>query len=158
MSRTNRIALVAAAALLLVATGGVLANRAPVPRDTPAAPAASHQPQTEPEADAPPTGEEIAHAEDRLEASGVAVDDGVLAGLAARYGLGGAVRLLAWSSATAVAVDDIAAMRDGTDTEPGMGWGRIARELGVHPGIGSIMGSGHGRDGAPGQLKQKAGE
>ena len=156
MNRTNRIALGAAAVLLLLASGGVLANRAPAPRDLPAAPAASHQPQAEP--DAPPTDEELAHAKDRLEASGIAVDDGVLAGLATRYGLGGAVRLLAWSSATAVPVDDIAAMRDGTDTEPGMGWGRIARELGVRPGIGSIMGSGHGRDGAPGQLKKNTGE
>ena len=35
----------------------------------------------------------------------------------------------------------------------GMGWGRIARELGVHPGIGSIMGNGHGPrpEDAPGQ-------
>ena len=48
-------------------------------------------------------------------------------------------------------VEAIAAMRDGTDAEPGMGWGRIAHELGVHPGIGSIMGNGHGKDDAPGQ-------
>jgi hypothetical protein len=34
-----------------------------------------------------------------------------------------------------------------------MGWGRIAKDLGVNPGIGSIMGNGggHGRDNASGQ-------
>jgi hypothetical protein len=45
-------------------------------------------------------------------------------------------------------------MRDGDGTEEsGMGWGEIAKDLGVHPGIGSIMGNGggHGRDDAPGQ-------
>jgi hypothetical protein len=35
-----------------------------------------------------------------------------------------------------------------------MGWGRIARDLGVHPGLGSIMGGGHGREDAPGQQEQ----
>ena len=51
----------------------------------------------------------------------------------------------------------ITAMRDGTDTEPGMGWGRIAQaSLTFKPGIGSIMGGGdgHGRDDAPGQNKE----
>jgi hypothetical protein len=34
-----------------------------------------------------------------------------------------------------------------------MGWGKIAKDLGFSPGIGSIMGNGggHGRDNAPGQ-------
>ncbi len=34
-----------------------------------------------------------------------------------------------------------------------MGWGQIAKDLDVDPGIGSIMGQGdgHGRDNAPGQ-------
>jgi hypothetical protein len=42
----------------------------------------------------------------------------------------------------------------------GMGWGQMARELDVHPGLGSIMGNGGGngnglgREGAPGQQKQ----
>ena len=36
-----------------------------------------------------------------------------------------------------------------------MGWVQIAKELGVHPGLGSIMGQGggHGRENAPGQQK-----
>jgi hypothetical protein len=39
----------------------------------------------------------------------------------------------------------------------GLGWGQIARDLGVHPGLGSIMGhgGGHGRDTAPGQQKDR---
>ena len=55
----------------------------------------------------------------------------------------------------------IRAMRDGDGTEgSGMGWGQIAKELGVHPGIGSIMGQGggHGRENAPGQQKDRDGE
>ena len=87
----------------------------------------------------------------RLEARGIPFTDPQLADLATRYGLGGAVRVLAWSDETSLAVEEIAAMRDGSDTDPGMGWGRIAHELGVHPGIGSIMGNGHGKEDAPGQ-------
>ena len=65
------------------------------------------------------------------------------------------MRVLAWSDELAMDVEEIAAMRDGTDAEPGMGWGRIAHELGVHPGIGSIMGNGHGKDDAPGQQQDE---
>ncbi len=50
----------------------------------------------------------------------------------------GLVRLLAWSKSTSRTVADLAAMRDG-----GKGWRQIAHELGVHPGIGSIMGAAH---------------
>jgi hypothetical protein len=84
------------------------------------------------------------------------VDEAVVADLATRYGLGGAVRLLAWSQETAMDVEVIAAKRDGTDTEPAMGWGQIAHQLGVHPGIGSIMGGGQGRENAPGQQDEPA--
>ncbi|HEX7197207.1 MAG TPA: hypothetical protein VF364_10310 [Candidatus Limnocylindria bacterium] len=148
MNRTKRIALLAAAALLLVAAGSVLANRAPAARDLPAQPASSH------EAEAPPSAEDLAHAADRLEAKGIGFQEAVLDDLAARYGVGGAVRVLAWADAEAIDVSVITDMRDGSETDPGMGWGRIARELGVHPGLGSIMGGGHGRDNAPGQQEQ----
>jgi hypothetical protein len=66
------------------------------------------------------------------------------------------VRIVAWSGGDTTAMDEIRRMRDGDGTEgTAMGWGRIAKALGVHPGIGSIMGNGggHGRDGAPGQNK-----
>lgn len=148
MNRTNRIALLAAAVLVLLAAGTVLANRAPAARDTPAQPASSH------EAEAPPSAEDIAHAADRLEAKKIPFDEAVLNDLATRYGVGGAVRVLAWADAEGIDVSVITAKRDGTETEPGMGWGRIARDLGVHPGLGSIMGGGHGREDAPGQQEQ----
>ena len=51
---------------------------------------------------------------------------------------------------------DLRALRD-----DGAGWGQMAHDLGVSPGIGSIMGQGggaagdHGRESAPGQQKPK---
>ena len=153
MNRVNRIALLAAAVLILLAAASVLANRSTA-RDVPAAPASSHEPGADGEADAPPTAEDLARVEERLLANGIPFDESVLNDLAARYGVGGAVRVLAWAQAADMDVVAITAKRDGTDTEAGMGWGRIAKELDVHPGIGEIMGNGHGRDSAPGQLKQ----
>ncbi len=156
MSRTNRIAILAALVLLVVAAGTVLATRAPVARDEPAPPASSHEAEAD---EAPPTAEDLAKARDRLEAAEIPFDDAALDDLAVRYGLGGAIRVLAWSAETGTEVSVITGMRDGTETEPGMGWGRIARALDVKPGIGSIMGNGggngngHGRDSAPGQVK-----
>ncbi|MCV0402719.1 MAG: hypothetical protein K5924_03300 [Chloroflexi bacterium] len=160
MNRRNRFALIGAAALLLVAAGSALANRAPVTDDGPAAPASSHEPDDGEGVKEPVTAEDLAHAADRLTLSEIAFEDGQLADLADRYGLGGAVRVLAWAEETGLSVDEITTMRDGTDSEPPMGWGRIAKELDVHPGIGKVMGNGngHGRDSAPGQEKQQADE
>ena len=147
MNRTNRIALMAAIVLVLVVTGTVFATRAP---------SADRQPAqvTQDEEDTPPTAEEIAHAADRLRAKEIAVDDAVFNELVTAYGIGGAVRVMAWSNGDPGVIDQIRRMRDGDGTEDsGMGWGRIAKDLGVNPGIGSIMGNGggHGRDNAPGQ-------
>lgn len=160
MNRRNRFALIGAAALLLVAAGSVLANRAPVADGAPAAPASSHESDDAEEVKDPVTAQDLAHAAERLTASEIAFDDGQLADLADRYGLGGAVRVLAWAEETGLGVEEITSMRDGTDTEPPMGWGRIAKELDVHPGIGKVMGNGngHGRDSAPGQEKKQADE
>jgi len=149
MSRGNRIALVGGAVLLLAVSGTVLATRQPPIANEPAGVAQDGE-------DTPPTAEELAHAADRLRAHNITVDDAVLNDLATRYGLGGAVRVLAWAADPndEVTVESIAAMRDGDGTEgSAMGWGRIAKELGFHPGIGTIMGNGggHGRDNAPGQ-------
>ena len=149
MSRGNRVALVGGAVLLLAVSGTVLATRQPPTVNEPAGVAQDDD-------DIPPTAEELAHAADRLRASDVTVDDAVLADLATRYGVGGAVRVLAWAADPDddVSVESITTMRDGDGTEgSAMGWGRIAKALGFHPGIGSIMGNGggHGRDNAPGQ-------
>ncbi|MEP6681119.1 MAG: hypothetical protein ABJB65_06530 [Chloroflexota bacterium] len=129
--------------LLLVVIGGsaLAAARRPGANQTPSLLAGSHQPEASEAAEAPetpPTAAELAHAVDRLKAHGITADPVQLKTLAAKYGLGGAVRLMAWSKSTGKTVADLAAMRDG-----GTGWGQIAHELGVHPGIGSIMGDGH---------------
>lgn len=147
MNRTNRIALMAAAVLVLVVTGTVFATRAPAGPSQPAQ-------VTQDEEDAPPTAEEIANAADRLRANEITVDDAVFNELVTAYGVGGAVRVMAWSNGDPLVIADIRDKRDGDGTEgSGMGWGRIAKELNVNPGIGSIMGNGggHGRDNAPGQ-------
>ena len=136
-------------------SGTVLATRQPPTASEPARVAQDG------EEDAPPTAEELAHAADRLRAHDITVDDAVLNDLATRYGLGGAVRVMAWAADPDddVTVESITAMRDGDGTEgSGMGWGRLGKQLGFHPGIGSIMGNGggHGRDNAPGQQDDAA--
>lgn len=142
MTRTNRIALFAALALLVVLAGSALANRAPQVADEPAQLASSH------EAEAEDVGDGATVARERLSDAGIEADAAEFEDLAARYGVGGAVRLYAWADATGMTVDEIAALRDG-DGEP-VGWGRIAKDLGVHPGIGSIMGGGNAPDEPPG--------
>ena len=154
MSRGNRIALLGGAVLILAVSGTVLATRQPPAANEPAGVAQDDE-------DMPPTAEELAHAADRLRAHDITVDDAVLSDLATRYGLGGAVRVLAWAADADddVTVESITSLRDGDGTEgSGMGWGRIAKDLGFHPGIGSIMGNGggHGRDNAPGQQEDEA--
>ena len=78
--------------------------------------------------------------------------------LAAKYGVGGAVRLEAWAKATGKTVAQLAAMRDG-----GMGWGAIAHQLekadsslNLSPGIGWIMGHGHGHGNSNGNAAKHA--
>jgi hypothetical protein len=95
----------------------------------------------------PPEAEAVDHVVDRLAAHGITTDADQVRELAGVHGLGGAVRLLAWADA-GVSVDEVAERR-----AAGEGWGQIAKDLGVHPGIGSIMGNGggHGRDDAPGR-------
>jgi hypothetical protein len=155
MSRGTRIALLGGAALILAVSGTVFATRQPQVADEPAGVAQDGD-------DAPPTAEEIAHAVARLRDNEIAVDDPVFNDLATRYGIGGAVRITAWAAADAedeATIEFITAMRDGDGTEgSAMGWGRIAKELGFHPGIGSIMGNGggHGRDNAPGQQRDES--
>ena len=60
--------------------------------------------------------------------------------MAAKVGVGGAVRVFAFANASGKSSTDILAMFQG-----GKGWGEIAHALGLHPGIGSIMSGGHGK-------------
>ena len=139
MSRVFRLA--AVAAVLLVA-GCALAPGGSATLGEPA-------PLASGEVDAPPTTEDLAHASERLAANGFDVTDELLAELADQYGVGGAIRIVAWSDGHADRMAEIRAMRDGDGTEESrMGWGQIAAELGEDPGIGWIMGGGpHGSPG-----------
>lgn len=154
MTRGSRLAILAAAALIVALSGSVLARPEPARDDPPAVT------QDDEEA-GPPSADALANAADRLRARDIPVDDAQLAELAARHGVGGAVRILAWAADPDddITVESITALRDGDGSEGSVqGWGQIAKELGVHPGIGVIMGNGggHGRDTAPGQQDRAA--
>lgn len=148
MTRTNRLALLAAITLLVAATGTVLATRSPQAQQ-PADGLADEADEAEGALDA----DALARAVERLAARGIEADAAALGDYAERYGLGGAVRLHAWASETGMTVDEIAALRDGDGDAP-MGWGRLAKELGVHPGIGWVMGNGRGDGEPPGQERK----
>lgn len=137
MSRTSRIALLGAVALLVVLAGTTFATRAPV------AEPATTQHADEHEA---PEDAAVLRVVERLD-----VDEARVRELAAEHGFGGAVRMLAWEKAGA-SIADVETRR-----AEGQGWGEIAKDLGMHPGIGSVMGNGggHGRENAPGQQKDR---
>jgi len=145
MHRSMRIGLFALL-LLAVVGGSALAAGGSHPSKPPSFADASEAP------DAPPSAAELARAVDRLQAQGVSTDVNQLSALAAKYGLGGAVRLMGWTKISGKTLAELSAMRDA-----GKGWGQIAHELGVSPGIGWIMGNGHagdhGKASAPGQQK-----
>jgi hypothetical protein len=98
---------------------------------------------------ASPSDKEIAAVLADLQAAGIPATADQIRTLAARVGLGGAVRVLAFANASGRTPDEILAM-----FESGEGWGKIAAELGltIGPGIGGIMSGGHG-----GNPKQAAG-
>ena len=136
MTRTNRIAILAALTLLVGVAGTVLATRSPQasPQRT-----GTLADEAEEAADA----DAVTRAIDRLADHEIEVgDEAAFEELAGQYGLGGAVRLYAWADETGMTVDEIAALRDGDGTP--VGWGKLAKDLGVHPGVGSIMGNGRG--------------
>ena len=146
MARSTRMAILIGTLLILVA-GSAFATQVVRPDRTETL---GQEPET------PASAEDLAHAVDRLKAAGIEATSDQLQSLSADYGLGGAVRLLAWADATGMSLADLRALRD-----DGAGWGQIAHDLGVSPGIGSIMGQGgggagdHGRESAPGQQKPK---
>ena len=150
MHRSMRVGLFAL--LLVGVVGGSALAAAPHTGKTP-----SVADSSKPEAPASPA--ELSHAVDRLGAQGITTTTGDLGALADKYGLGGAVRLMAWAKKTGKTVAELSAMRDA-----GKGWGQIAKDLGVSPGIGWIMGNGHagghaggsGKDTAPGLQTDEA--
>lgn len=154
--------------LVLVAGGTVLAaavTRPVAPAPAVAEPAASAspsvatspepekspKPETSPEAGAAEKAEEspspanLARIVERLAGAGITTTADDLAALAAKVGVGGAIRVLRFAEAsgkTSAAIVDM--------VEAGKGWGDIARELklDIGPGNGSVMGQGKGVDSA----------
>lgn len=158
MTRTTRLALLAALSLLVVVTGSALAMRGPSTVDQPDLLAASQE--AEPETDTLEDAEEgdgAEHAHRRLTEVKLDIEAAEFEALAEKYGVGGAVRLVAWADATGRSIDELAAMRDDDGSGQPMGWGVMAKELGVHPGIGSVMGRGNGNapDVPPGLEKKQ---
>jgi len=150
--------------LVLVATGTVLAaaaTRTAAPAPAVAEPAAaspatepsakpdkSPKPEKSPEAEkaddtetaeGSPSPANLARIVERLAASGITTTADDLAALAAKVGVGGAMRVLRFADESGKTTADIIGMFEG-----GMGWGEIARELklDIGPGNGSVMGKG----------------
>jgi hypothetical protein len=141
MTRSRRLAAlgVGLAAVLLIGGTAVLAGLGPPegrpPADVPA--------QASPEA---PSAERIERILEKLSGAGISTTSAEFSTLAAKYGVGGAVRILAFADASGKSAAQIGAMFDG-----GKGWGQIRKELGlsITPGIGWIMGGGHGKPPVP---------
>ncbi len=80
----------------------------------------------------------------RLKDAGITATPAQVSDLAGKVGVGGAVRVFAFAHAGGKTPAQILAMR-----EAGKGWGQIKHELklSIGPGIGWIMGNGHGPKG-----------
>jgi hypothetical protein len=143
-------------ALVLLIAGTAFAMRSPNAGKNQSPVAASHQPSSpsdeeknanETDQGAQLTADHASKLVDLLAAAGITATADELKALAAKYGVGGAVRLEAWAKATGKSVAELGAMFDS-----GMGWGAIANKLeaadsslDLSPGIGWIMGHGHGQ-------------
>jgi hypothetical protein len=101
------------------------------------APDASEKPETP---ETPPTDAEIADFVGRLKTAGITTTAAAFKAMAAKVGVGGAVRTFAFAQASGKTPAQILAMFEG-----GMGWGKIDHQLGltIGPGIGWIMSGGH---------------
>ena len=137
MIERQRLTIVAVGLAAVVLLGGVAAAAL--------LPPAGGQPQTaqsSPEAKEKPSAEKVQRALEGLKNAGINTTTEEFTALADKYGVGGAVRVLAFADASGKTAAQISAMRDA-----GAGWGEIRRELGiaVGPGIGWLMGRGHGQ-------------
>jgi hypothetical protein len=117
--------------------------------DTSPKPEKSAKPTTAPaveqaeddDAGAGPSAANLARIVERLAAVGITTTADDLAALAAKVGVGGAVRVLWLAKQSGQAPSELLAK-----FESGTGWGVIAKDLGLHPGLGSVMGNGKGLD------------
>ena len=116
----------------------------PEPSESPATSEPSETPDESnesDESDGPPSADKVADIVGRLKAAGITATADQIQDLAAKVGVGGAVRVMAFAQASGKTPAQILAM-----FESGKGWGQIDHELGlsIGPGIGWIMGHGHG--------------
>jgi hypothetical protein len=148
---------VLAVALLLLVAGSALANKGFQ---------TSQQPNVVAQDEGAPSQQVLDKIVERLGNAEIDATADEVAALAENYGVGGAVRLLAWADATGKTAAELGAMFDS-----GMGWGAIAKQLNaadaegdlnLRPGIGWVMGGGgqgqgqgHGKVNAPGQVKKQ---
>ena len=123
------------------------ASESPDPSESPEAeesPEAPESPEAAESPDASPSPANVDRIVARLAAAGITTTSADFSALAAKVGVGGAVRVLNFARTSGKTPDEIVAMFQG-----GMGWGQIVRELklDIGPGIGSIMGKGHAKSG-----------
>ncbi len=119
------------------------------PPEASEAPEASDEPEAAEAPDSAPSAADVTDIVGKLKAAGITTTAAAFQSLAAKVGVGGAVRTLAFAQASGKTPAQILAMFQG-----GKGWGQIDHELGlsIGPGIGWIMGGGHGH-GKPGSQK-----
>ena len=138
----------AAAATLPATAGPALAEPAetasPKPEKSPdaaEAPAADEAP----DADEAPSVANLARIVERLADARITTTADELSALAAKVGVGGAIRVLRFAEASGKTPAEIVALFGS-----GKGWGVIVRELklDIGPGNGFVMGKGHGNDSA----------
>jgi len=96
--------------------------------------------------DGPPSASKVADIVGRLTAAGIPATAAQVQDLAGKVGVGGAVRVLAFAKASGKTPAAILALR-----QSGKGWGQIKHDLNlsIGPGIGWIMGNGHGKNESP---------
>ena len=104
-----------------------------------------NQPQTgqsSPKPEGAPSTKNVDRILERLKAAGISTTAEEFNALAAKYGVGGAVRALAFAHAAGKSTADITAMVDA-----GKGWGEIRRDLNltIKPGIGWLLGNSDGK-------------
>jgi hypothetical protein len=153
MNQSRRLTPIALGLAAILILGGSIAAAAVLPKVI-SPPGAA---QASPGAKEKPSAEKVQAILDRLGAAGIKTTADDFNALADKYGVGGAVRALAFAHAAGKSTSDITAMVDA-----GKGWGQIRRELKltISPGIGWLMGHGHDKadkaDNANGEKKDKA--
>lgn len=119
------------------------ASKSPKPGEESEGPEGSEAPEAPEGSEGPPSADELARTVDKLKAVGITATASELTDLAAKVGLGGAVRTYVFAHASGKTTAEILAM-----FQSGKGWGEIDHELNlsIGPGIGWIMGNGGGND------------